>query len=150
MLFLSGGASKRLTTVIERSPPFPPLLNLPLKEKEKSKKRLTSRASRGSILPALSGAQRRNARVVELADSLDSGSSVHYARAGSSPASCTKKKDICFQQMSFFLGSGRRRRPSPFGIKMLSGSKFRLRQGFRLRRKRLYGAKAPPARRPVG
>ena len=31
------------------------------------------------------------ARVVELADSLDSGSSVHYARAGSSPASRTKR-----------------------------------------------------------
>ncbi len=31
-----------------------------------------------------------NARVVELADSLDSGSSVQYARAGSSPASRTK------------------------------------------------------------
>ena len=31
----------------------------------------------------------RYARVVELADSLDSGSSVHYARAGSSPASRT-------------------------------------------------------------
>ena len=30
-----------------------------------------------------------NARVVELADSLDSGSSVHYGRAGSSPASRT-------------------------------------------------------------
>ena len=30
-----------------------------------------------------------HARVVELADSLDSGSSVHYARAGSSPASRT-------------------------------------------------------------
>ena len=33
-----------------------------------------------------------NARVVELADSLDSGSSVHYARAGSSPASRTIEK----------------------------------------------------------
>ena len=33
----------------------------------------------------------RDARVVELADSLDSGSSVHYARAGSSPASRTNK-----------------------------------------------------------
>ena len=33
------------------------------------------------------------ARVVELADSLDSGSSVLYGRAGSSPASRTKKKD---------------------------------------------------------
>ena len=31
-----------------------------------------------------------NARVVELADSLDSGSSVHSGRAGSSPASRTK------------------------------------------------------------
>ena len=31
------------------------------------------------------------ARVVELADSLDSGSSVHYGRAGSSPASRTIK-----------------------------------------------------------
>ena len=32
------------------------------------------------------------ARVVELADSLDSGSSVHYVRAGSSPASRTIKE----------------------------------------------------------
>ena|GEM_PF-5470623 len=32
-----------------------------------------------------------HARVVELADSLDSGSSVHSGRAGSSPASRTKK-----------------------------------------------------------
>ena len=30
-------------------------------------------------------------RVVELVDSLDSGSSVHYGRAGSSPASPTKR-----------------------------------------------------------
>ena len=36
----------------------------------------------------------RDARVVELADSLDSGSSVHYARAGSSPASRTIKKSL--------------------------------------------------------
>ena len=33
-------------------------------------------------------------RVVELVDSLDSGSSVHCGRAGSSPASPTKEKDI--------------------------------------------------------
>ena len=32
------------------------------------------------------------ARVVELVDSLDSGSSVHCGRAGSSPASRTKRK----------------------------------------------------------
>ena len=35
---------------------------------------------------------KQDARVVELADSLDSGSSVHYARAGSSPASRTSFK----------------------------------------------------------
>ena len=33
----------------------------------------------------------RDARVVELADSLDSGSSAHSGRAGSSPASRTKQ-----------------------------------------------------------
>ena len=35
--------------------------------------------------------RRRDARVVELADSLDSGSSAHSGRAGSSPASRTKQ-----------------------------------------------------------
>ena len=35
-----------------------------------------------------------HARVVELADSLDSGSSVHSGRAGSSPASRTKQKTL--------------------------------------------------------
>ena len=34
-------------------------------------------------------------------------------------------------------------------IQMLGGNEFRLRQGFRLWRKRLYAAKAAPARRPV-
>ena len=43
------------------------------------------------------------ARVVELADSLDSGSSVHYARAGSSPASRTKKKEQGIQSDALFL-----------------------------------------------
>ena len=44
-----------------------------------------------SLAPASLPRQKRRiyARVVELADSLDSGSSVHYARAGSSPASRT-------------------------------------------------------------
>ena len=37
------------------------------------------------------GQQHKAARVVELADSLDSGSSVHSGRAGSSPASRTKR-----------------------------------------------------------
>ena len=37
---------------------------------------------------------RQHGRVVELVDSLDSGSSVHCGRAGSSPASPTKEKHI--------------------------------------------------------
>ena len=68
----------------------------------------------------------RDARVVELADSLDSGSSVHYARAGSSPASRTKKKDTTFV-VSFFLGA------APFGISMACRSKPSLRNCLVLR-----------------
>ena len=47
----------------------------------------------------------RCARVVELADSLDSGSSVLYGRAGSSPASRTKRqaKDCLFFVVIGFL-----------------------------------------------
>ena len=41
------------------------------------------------------------ARVVELVDSLDSGSSVHCGRAGSSPASRTRK-DLVERQGLFF------------------------------------------------
>ena len=52
--------------------------------------------------------------------------------------------------MSFFLGSGRRRRPPPSGISMLGAAKPPLRQGFLLRRKRLCGALAPRPRRAVG
>ena len=37
-----------------------------------------------------SAEENRDGRVVELVDSLDSGSSVHCGRAGSSPASPTK------------------------------------------------------------
>ncbi len=37
--------------------------------------------------------QTNHARVAELADALDSGSSGHYARAGSSPVSRTKQKE---------------------------------------------------------
>ena len=69
---------------------------------------------------------RQYARVVELADSLDSGSSVHYARAGSSPASRTKKKDTTFV-VSFFLGA------APFGISMPCRSKPSLRNCLVLR-----------------
>ena len=50
------------------------------------------------------------ARVVELADSLDSGSSVHYARAGSSPASRTKIRNLRVSDFLFFQGI------SPFSI----------------------------------
>ena len=39
--------------------------------------------------------------MVELADSLDSGSSVHYGRAGSSPASRTMKRTAVW--LSFFV-----------------------------------------------
>ena len=47
----------------------------------------------------------KRARVVELADSLDSGSSAHYGRAGSSPASRTNEKVLKpkgFRTFSFF------------------------------------------------
>ena len=42
-------------------------------------------------------------RVVELVDSLDSGSSVHCGRAGSSPASPTKSTHGGFVMSAFFL-----------------------------------------------
>ena len=44
----------------------------------------------------------RDARVVELADSLDSGSSAHYGRAGSSPASRTKVLKLKGFSLEFF------------------------------------------------
>ena len=47
------------------------------------------------------------ARVVELVDSLDSGSSVHCGRAGSSPASRTKRNPgIYFKYLDFFYFYG--------------------------------------------
>ena len=53
--------------------------------------------------------------MVELADSLDSGSSVHYARAGSTPASRTKKKDTLKACLSFWVSAAKGRRyPSVF------------------------------------
>ena len=45
-------------------------------------------------------------RVVELVDSLDSGSSVHCGRAGSSPASPTKKADPSGSAFYFDLLAG--------------------------------------------
>ena len=46
--------------------------------------------------------QMQCARVVELADSLDSGSSVQYARAGSSPASRTKRENPVSKRIQGF------------------------------------------------
>ena len=50
------------------------------------------------------GNQGKYGRVVELVDSLDSGSSVHCGRAGSSPASPTKKRRHPFGCLLFLLG----------------------------------------------
>ena len=68
---------------------------------------MTSGGRHGIIFLALKRKQKReqNARVVELADSLDSGSSVHYARAGSSPASRTNKKALKHDSFKAFLCS---------------------------------------------
>ena len=46
------------------------------------------------------------ARVVELVDSLDSGSSVHCGRAGSSPASRTKKIQVFVSNTWIFCFCG--------------------------------------------
>ena len=54
------------------------------------------------------------ARVVELADSLDSGSSAHYGRAGSSPASRTIKKDIRLDVLLFYCYPHLRQTPEKF------------------------------------
>ena len=50
-------------------------------------------------------AEIENGRVVELVDSLDSGSSVHCGRAGSSPASPTKESSLSKDKLLFFLRS---------------------------------------------
>ena len=52
---------------------------------QKNEKKLLTFHTAGAIIIKSS----RDARVVELADSLDSGSSAHSGRAGSSPASRT-------------------------------------------------------------
>ena len=64
---------------------------------------LTNFASRGIIAKRLGNSLSENGRVVELVDSLDSGSSVHYGRAGSSPASPTKKTQGIKRYPVFFL-----------------------------------------------
>ena len=71
------------------------------------------------------------ARVVELADSLDSGSSVHYGRAGSSPASRTKKeRHLLKADVFLFWVPPPKGRLHPPVFQMLGGSEFRLRRGF--------------------
>ena len=57
---------------------------------KKTKKQLTNSSLRAIIFERQASVWRVYARVVELVDSLDSGSSVHCGRAGSSPASPTK------------------------------------------------------------
>ncbi len=69
--------------------------------RKKDKKVLTRGPARGNIFLVLNSAE--HARVVELADSLDSGSSVHYARAGSSPASRTIGNPLELQRLQGFL-----------------------------------------------
>ncbi len=79
--------------------------------------------------------QNRYARVVELADSLDSGSSVHYARAGSTPASRTKKKDTA-SAVSFFFYFNRPRPPEP--LSRISTNQARIRQTSPVQNPRAY------------
>ena len=54
------------------------------------------------ICSSAEGNRSKYGRVVELVDSLDSGSSVHCGRAGSSPASPTKKRKTSVWMSSFF------------------------------------------------
>ena len=75
----------------------------------KSKKVLTTEDKRGNINLALNDSATEYARVVELADSLDSGSSVHYARAGSSPASRTTSEQAIEACSDFFSFKGQPR-----------------------------------------
>ena len=72
--------------------------------KKSSKNVLTIVLFRANMLER--SRERTNARVVELADSLDSGSSVHSGRAGSSPASRTNKKRHPFGCRFSFLFFG--------------------------------------------
>ena len=90
----------------------------------------------------------RYARVVELADSLDSGSSVHYGRAGSSPASRTKKKDTLSACLSFWVL--RAVGPTPLRRFKCSAEVNSASAKVLPAAKHPHGALVPPARRPVG
>ena len=84
---------------------------------KKRKKVLTTEKRGGNILLAPSGSamnrHQADARVVELVDSLASGASAHYGRAGSTPASCTKDghTTVC---PSFFVPKGKGLSPDPY------------------------------------
>ena len=84
------------------------------------------------------------APVMELVDMRDLGSRAAM-RAGSSPFRRTKKKGTPLACLSFWF-SPPRGRLHPSVIEMLEVNELPLRRGFRLRRKRSYGAKAPPRR----
>ena len=73
-------------------------------------KKVLTNPTAGAIILELPDGSTIVARVVELADSLDSGSSVHSGRAGSSPASRTKI-DILRQKGVDFLIHGYRVHP---------------------------------------
>ena len=91
----------------------------------------------------------RRARVVELADSLDSGSSAHYGRAGSSPASRTKKASTPTGSVLFSF-PGRKRRGVVVQPTRLQKYE-RLRDGFLARRVRARAKPvADPPRAPNG
>ena len=76
------------------------------------------------LMNAIITERSRDARVVELADSLDSGSSAHSGRAGSSPASRTSIV-VSFLLATIFF--------APFQYLMLGHNKYIFRPGFRLK-----------------
>ena len=65
-----------------------------------------------------------HARVVELADSLDSGSSVHSGRAGSSPASRTKTPGASAPGVFCCLRASENAEKAPRGCRGLDSSAF--------------------------
>ena len=108
-----------------------------------AKKRLTSGRWYGNINIALrNSAVQPLARVVELVDSLASGASARKGVRVRLPprAPARRKRHIACDEFFILLLS----------ISMLGASKLSLRQGFRRRRKHLYSASAPLAKRPVG
>ena len=64
---------------------------------------LTNRDPRGNILRQSGNRPNKYARVVELVDSLDSGSSAHSGRGGSTPPSRTREIDKLRQELVDFL-----------------------------------------------